>query len=448
MSEIAIADVVVGKRLREAKDLDSLIESIQEVGLLTPITVTTGMELVAGLHRLEACKRLGWARIPANVVDLSEIDRELGEIDENLIRNEGTALERSQWLKRRKQLYEAKYPQAGHGCAPGKPGGGKSQIPKDDKVSSFAQDTAKKTGHSPRTVQRDLQVDLDEKTVETIQATPVADNRSALLGLSKLKDETVRHQAAEMLVNGEAKNVQQAQRRIAERARVARAKAVTAPKEEETIRFIHGDAVCEIMHLEAKPHCVVTDPPYGLETHRTRNGGKDYSDGEEYALDLLDRTAEALRAKLADDAHLYVFSGYSYVHAFKEILSEYFEVQDNPIVWVKENHTMCDFAKWYPNKHEYVIFAKMKGSKRPLAACVPDVLTVPRQNDTTHSAEKPVELLKKLISQSTEGGELVLDPFMGAGSSAVAAKELSRAFVGIEVDNNWIDVARSRVFVP
>src|SRR5262249_55712228 len=155
--------------------------------------------------------------------------------------------------------------------------------------------------------------------------------------------------------------------------------------------------------------------PYGLESHNTRRGGKDYADGENYALELLARTCEALTHVLSEDAHLYVFSGYSYAWTFKEILQRYFTVQDNPLIWAKNTHAICDYAKWYPSSHEYIWFCRV-GMSRQLSKCVLDVVKQPVERATDHSAEKPTDLLKLLIEQSTVPGEHVLDPFCGSGS--------------------------------
>ena len=64
--------------------------------------------LVAGARRLAACKQLGWTEIPATVVELYDIDLELAEIDENLIRMELTALDRAEQLERRKWIFGQK----------------------------------------------------------------------------------------------------------------------------------------------------------------------------------------------------------------------------------------------------------------------------------------------------------------------------------------------------
>src|SRR5690606_33727963 len=74
---VKIADVVVREGRRPLRDVDELADSIREVGLLNPITVTPDSVLIAGLHRLEACRRLGWTEIPCIVVEMQDVDREL-----------------------------------------------------------------------------------------------------------------------------------------------------------------------------------------------------------------------------------------------------------------------------------------------------------------------------------------------------------------------------------
>lgn len=239
---------------------------------------------------------------------------------------------------------------------------------------------------------------------------------------------------------GTATNLQQAAKQLDEERRAAGAKPG------DDVELCIGDCLELLDSICPAADCVIMDPPYGLDTHRTRVGGTDYADGRDYALALLDGVCQRLSECLNDDAHLYVFSGYSYLHDFKHILGKYFDVQDNPLVWVKNNHTMCDFSKWYANQHEYVLFAKMKASARILGqGHVSDVFVVDKANLTTHSAEKPVELLKYFIGRSTVAGELVLDPFCGSGSTVVAARELGRRSLAFDIEQRWIEVTRGRV---
>ena len=63
----------------------------------------------------------------------------------------------------------------------------------------------------------------------------------------------------------------------------------------------------------------------------------------------------------------------------------------------------------------------------------------------THPCEKPVDLLKFYINNSSIEGDLVLDPFMGTGSCGVACKEANRNFLGIELDKKFYDIAKERL---
>lgn len=110
MATVSISRIQVSDKRRPLRDVEPLMQSIKELGLLNPITVTPDFQLIAGLHRLEACKRLGWSEIEATVCQLEGLRAELAEIDENLARNELTQLERGEQLARRKEIYEALYP--------------------------------------------------------------------------------------------------------------------------------------------------------------------------------------------------------------------------------------------------------------------------------------------------------------------------------------------------
>jgi uncharacterized ParB-like nuclease family protein len=149
---IPIDKIVVGTRLRGLRPdrLAALAESIATIGLRQPITVRVvywtdestrkpaeGYEVVAGLHRLEACRSLGHTEIEAEICTLADGQRQLWEIDENLCRVELTELERGEHLTKRKEIYEWLRPGTKRGGAPGKAGGGKE--PKNDNLSSFAE---------------------------------------------------------------------------------------------------------------------------------------------------------------------------------------------------------------------------------------------------------------------------------------------------------------------
>lgn len=165
MMQVIAPDMVeAGDRLRSISEdqVSALVDSIAEVGVLNPITVyarqvmrggimVAGFGLVAGAHRLEACKRLGLVEIPAQVVDLPELKRQLAECDENLCGTRLTPSERALFTRRRKEIYEALYPETRHG----KHGSGPSGKFCHTDAESFTAATAAATGKAERTVRLD-----------------------------------------------------------------------------------------------------------------------------------------------------------------------------------------------------------------------------------------------------------------------------------------------------
>ena len=107
--KVAISEIKInpGRRPANLDGINELARSISEVGLLNPITIDQEHILVAGLHRLEAAKMLGWTEIECNVCTLDALQTELAEIDENVVRTELSVIEYGELLERRKEIYES-----------------------------------------------------------------------------------------------------------------------------------------------------------------------------------------------------------------------------------------------------------------------------------------------------------------------------------------------------
>lgn len=133
-----------------------LVDSIGTVGLINPIrvrAVADRWEVIAGHHRLTACKRLGLAEITADIIESDDLHAELAMIDENLCRAELSPSERATCLSRRRAIYnELNNPLVGRG-GNRRP----DQLPSGQLVDpSFAEQTAAATGMSERMVYKHL----------------------------------------------------------------------------------------------------------------------------------------------------------------------------------------------------------------------------------------------------------------------------------------------------
>ena len=208
--KIKIEDIRIndGRRKIDEKTVNELMGSIECYGLINPVTVDKNMVLIAGNHRLQACKRLGWEEIECTVMDLDKMKAELAEIDENLIRKELDFIEQGEQLARRKEIYEALHPETKATYAGGTFRGNQHNEVADtvSATKSFSEDTAEKTGISPRHVRRRIQVsrDLQPEVKEIVRENKIGVKSAEKL--ARIKDPDVQKTTAQKLAAGEIKS--------------------------------------------------------------------------------------------------------------------------------------------------------------------------------------------------------------------------------------------------
>lgn len=132
----------------DANTVAGLSESIAAIGLINPIRVRQsgdGWEVIAGVHRLEACRSLGLVEIAAHIVTDDDLHAELAMIDENLCRAELTPSDRARQTARRKEIYEALHPATVNGA--------NQHSRPVEAAERFTAATANVTGQSERLVQ-------------------------------------------------------------------------------------------------------------------------------------------------------------------------------------------------------------------------------------------------------------------------------------------------------
>ena len=189
-----------GRRDTQQRNVEELARSIAAVGLMNPITVTQDNTLIAGLHRLEAVKLLGWTEIECTVSDADGLQAELAEIDENFVRAGLSHRELGDLLLRRKELYEAIHPETRQGQRNG-------QTAKNDNLTvlqakSFSEDTADKLGVSKRTVERLVQTaaNLTPEAKKTIRDAGDKITKGDALKISRLPPDQQAEAAAVLTI--------------------------------------------------------------------------------------------------------------------------------------------------------------------------------------------------------------------------------------------------------
>lgn len=118
------------------------------------------------------------------------------------------------------------------------------------------------------------------------------------------------------------------------------------------------------------------------------------------------------------------------------------------LIWHKDNKIMGQF---YMSQFEYILFFR-KGKGIKINNCgTSDVLSIPNKkhkdenNKNYHDTEKPVDLMKILIENSTKENEIVLDPFVGIGATPKACQLSNRRFIGAELDEKYFNVTKDRL---
>lgn len=202
---------------------------------------------------------------------------------------------------------------------------------------------------------------------------------------------------------------------------------------------------------------IATDPPY----HTTPRGGTSNSMSgywvtekvnkglifDENDTDIEEYLPEFYRV-LKDGSHCYIMcNNLNLPHFFDVIGKSKFHFV-KLLVWDKVR-AIC--GRYYMGQVEH-IFLLRKGKDKQINDCgKSDLLTVPLQRDrdqrgnNIHDSQKPVKLFQVLVAMSSNEGEVVLDPFMGSGTTAIACIKEKRHFVGFELSKEYYDKAMTRI---
>lgn len=325
-------------RMRELKPagVERLIESMTQLGQINPITILPDGTLISGLHRYEAAKRLGWKLIAVNVLELDDAHAQLAEIDENIIREELNVLERAEHLARRKEIYEALFPETKRGAHGGR--GGKKLDPDSGSNSAFVDDTAKKTGRARSKISEEVKLvkDLPEEVRDAVRDTPIAENKEDLKRLANEKDEKKRDELIRRVADGEAKNVKEAARQL-----------TYEQKQETSLDRVNGPF-----------DIIYADPPWQYS-----NDGMSGAAANHYPTMPTDEICDLdVEGIASDDAVLFLWTTNPHLPDAMRVMEAWgFEYKTN-LVWVKDKGTGIAF---YLNGYHELLLIGTKGSMLP-----------------------------------------------------------------------------------
>lgn len=406
-----VSDVKIGKRRRKSMgDIDSLVSSIQEVGLLHPIVVDGDDNLIVGYRRLEAFKKLERVEIPHRTVStLVDALVTIAERDENTCREEYTPEEKLSLAEALEKIEkrEAKERQSVGGKTAGrsrpKIGSGKLPEPKGKSGSQTRDTVAKSVGWSGKTL---------DKAREVAQAAK--NDPKAYGDLLNRMNKTGKVDPAYKEYRKRKKNVE------------TQAAAKKIKSSSDSYKLIHGDIrMVEIGHESVD--VIITDPPYP----------------EEY-ISLYGILSEKAHQWLKPGGSLIVMVGQSY---FPQVLSEL--VKHMKYQWLVAYLTPGgqSVQLWDRNVNTFwkPVIWLTKGEYS--GEWVGDVCSSKtNDNDKRFDGWGQSESgMADIVTRFSKPEDTILDPFCGGGTTGVAALRLGRKFIGVDVNQEDINTCKVRL---
>lgn len=201
---------------------------------------------------------------------------------------------------------------------------------------------------------------------------------------------------------------------------------------------------------------VVVDPPYklnkttgGLSTTgftakwqgNLKSSNKNVFENNNIAFeDWLPKVYRVLK----ENAHCYIWTNDKNLSDLQRVAEKVGFRLHNILVWKKNNKTP---NRWYMKNCEFILFL-YKGKAKPIKNMNSSQLFECKNilgKDKLHPTEKPIAILEELILNSSDENDIVLDCFMGSGSTGIACLNLHRNFIGYEIDKEYYDIAEKRL---
>jgi len=201
---------------------------------------------------------------------------------------------------------------------------------------------------------------------------------------------------------------------------------------------------------------ILTDPPYNISRKNNfeslNRAGIDFGDWDKNA-DLLTWIDEVPRI-VKKGASIIIFNDWRNLGDIAERLEKNgFVVKDivrwektNPMPRNRDRRYIVDyeFAIWAVEKHDKWTFHRQSDKYDRSEIRVP-ITSKAEKMLGSHPTQKPIKLMEELLLQHSNENDIVLDPFMGSGSTGVACQNLNREFMGIELDETYFKIAENRI---
>ena len=205
---------------------------------------------------------------------------------------------------------------------------------------------------------------------------------------------------------------------------------------------------------------IIADAPYGINYvtgHRERSPKNVIATLEKFdpiagdknfPYTLMRDALWEMHRVLRHDTAAYLFTRWDCYHKLLPIVQETFGANAirNVLTWAKNNWTAGDKDGNYAYQTEIILYVT-KGRHKLIGKRPTNLLPFKRVDGAklVHPAQKPIELLSFLIAKSCPEDGIILDPFLGCGSTCVAATNSGKKSIGVDIDERWLNIAKSRL---
>jgi len=437
MRIVPLTDIVVGTRQRrqiDPKPLDELAESILSTALLHPpvcwLDPTTGKwQLTVGERRFRAIEKIN-TRKPVPTFRCSNEVVTPGHIPITPLEN------LDEILRFEAELHENVY---------------REDLTWQDKARALSDLHTMRSVANPKQTLQDTGAELAEHGAAGSAASGAVQVRQSRIIASNLDNPKIanaRNQKEALSL------IYKAQEEAATAALVKR-RLAAMPKTGLDLEIKNVDLLTHLPLLASESFDLIcADPPYGIDASgagfRARTvHHHNYTDDADTARELAKAIlTEGFRIS-KPRANIFIFCAIEYFDWLKRMAANMAWVPFNrPLIWQKsDSEGLAPWGAQGPRITTEFIFYATKG-QRGLNASPTDVFRVNRvgRDARTHAAEKPVELMSRLIECATLPGDRVLDPCCGSGSTLVACRNTKRLALGLEKDPDYFNTAMTNVF--
>ncbi len=214
----------------------------------------------------------------------------------------------------------------------------------------------------------------------------------------------------------------------------------------ENMWLMKGDCLERMKEIESGSiDMILTDPPYGMSLKPQRESGKFHGVKikNDDNLDWSDSFfKECFRVTASIGFGMFFCNHHCVAEFIISAKAAGFTIK-NILVWDKKQFGMG--GNWRPT-HELILVCS-KGRFVTKSKSLKTIISFSKvhYSKAVHPTEKPINLLEHLIYEPDSEPKIIIDPFMGSGTTGVAAKNLNRKFIGIEMDDKYFEIAKNRI---